>query len=90
MGLFFREKVYLHFIWKRKGIASLESLDGTPKGLYKTEYRKRIVMAKRKAKKGEKKMNSKYKSYIKDPYTKKLYTNVVEEYTGIARIYNDK
>src|SRR3989338_6478490 len=44
-------------------------------------------MAKKKA---EKKMNPKYKSYIKDSYTKKLYKNVVEEYTGIARIYNDK
>src|SRR3989338_8289057 len=41
-------------------------------------------------KKAEKKMNSKYKSYIKDSYTKKLYQNVVEEYTGIARIYQDK
>lgn len=47
-------------------------------------------MAKKKEKKKEKKMSSKYKSYIKDPYTKKLYKNVVEEYTGIARIYNDK
>lgn len=47
-------------------------------------------MAKRKAKKGEKRIGSKYKSYIKDAYTKKLYKNVVEEYTGIAKIYDDK
>ncbi len=60
-----------------------------PKGLYKTKPKKRF-MAKRKAKKGEKRMSSKYKSYIKDSYTKKLYKNVVEEYTGIARIYEDK
>lgn len=45
-------------------------------------------MAKKKSKK--KKTSFKYKSYIKDPYTKKLYKNVVEEYTGIARIYQDK
>lgn len=45
-------------------------------------------MTKKKGK--ESKTNSKYKSYIKDPYTKKLYKNVVEEYTGIAKIYDDK
>jgi len=47
-------------------------------------------MAKKKGKKTEKKISSKYKSYIKDPHTKELYKNVVEEYTGVAKIYEDK
>lgn len=37
-----------------------------------------------------KKVSPKYKTYLKDTKTKKLYKNVIEEYTGIAQIYDDK
>jgi ubiquinone/menaquinone biosynthesis C-methylase UbiE len=55
-------------------------------------------MAKVKAKKrsGAKKQKSpsklptKYKSYLKDKKTKRLYTSVIEEYTSLARIYDDR
>ncbi len=33
---------------------------------------------------------SKYKTTLKDPLTKKMYKNVIEEYSRIAKIYEDK
>ncbi len=38
----------------------------------------------------KKKLPERYKSYLKDSLTKKMYKNVIEEYTSIAKIYEDK
>ena len=38
----------------------------------------------------KKKLPKRYKNYIKDTLTKKMYKNVIEEYTAIAKIYQDK
>ncbi len=38
----------------------------------------------------KKKLPQRYKSYLKDALTKKMYKNVIEEYTAIAKIYEDK
>jgi ubiquinone/menaquinone biosynthesis C-methylase UbiE len=38
----------------------------------------------------KKKLPVKYKSYLKDKKTKLLYKSVIEEYTTIARIYDDR
>ena len=47
-------------------------------------------MAQKQKKKAAKTVPSKYKTYIKDPLTKKMYKNVIEEYSQVARIYDDK
>ncbi len=36
------------------------------------------------------KKTEKYPSYLKDQKTKKVYKNVIEEYTSVARMYEDK
>lgn len=36
------------------------------------------------------KKNGKYKSYLKDSTTKRIYKNVIEEYTKLAYVYDDK
>ncbi len=46
-------------------------------------------MAKKRSRKA-KKVDSKYISYLKDPLTKKIYKGVIEEYTTIAQIYDDR
>lgn len=49
-------------------------------------------MTKKKAlrKKERKKTPTKYTSYLKDPLTKKIYKNVIDEYSKIAYVYDDK
>ena len=47
-------------------------------------------MAKKQKKKNAKTASSKYKTYINDSLTKKIYKNVIEEYSQVARIYDDK
>jgi ubiquinone/menaquinone biosynthesis C-methylase UbiE len=38
----------------------------------------------------KKKLPARYKSYLKDKKTKRLYKSVIEEYTSIAQIYDDR
>jgi ubiquinone/menaquinone biosynthesis C-methylase UbiE len=38
----------------------------------------------------KKKLPERYKSYLKDNLTKKMYKNVIEEYTSIAKVYEDR